>query len=95
MDNDVTAVTARLHLEELARHLGRCGWYARLVVPESAPPRLHVVNPELPAMEDHLTIAHNSNAWWLWWSWAQPIGPAHDLDGAVARITTVLAARVH
>lgn len=82
------------YLEALAVRLGRGGWYARLGTLPDGRPSLHVINPEMPALEDQVGIqCHADEQTWFCFSWAARIAPAHDLDGAVSRIAHVLAVR--
>jgi hypothetical protein len=51
-----------------------------------------VVNPLARALEDNVYVARGKDGmWWFWWSWAERIGVADDLDLAAAAIVRVLA----
>lgn len=55
---------------------------------------LDVTNPAVPQLADRVTAALGSDGrWWLWWSFAERIGPADDLDKAIQVITRVLGLR--
>ncbi|MEV7965780.1 hypothetical protein AB0O34_07325 [Sphaerisporangium sp. NPDC088356] len=81
------------YLEALAMRLGREGWYARLRTPPDGRPSLHVINPEMPALEDQVNVQCHEEQAWFCFSWADRIAPVHDLDSVAARITGVLAVR--
>jgi hypothetical protein len=66
---------------------------ASLVTPAGRVPSLRVVNPAAPALaEDVYAGCCEDGSWWFWWSWAERIAAATDLDQAAARIAHVLAA---
>jgi hypothetical protein len=80
-------------LNTLARLLERAGLNARVTQPIGRPPGLHVQNPELPALEEHVVLDRcDQGRWWLFWAWAERIAPADDLDGAVECIRRVVGA---
>jgi hypothetical protein len=86
--------TAVCYLEALAVRLGRDGWYARLGTLADGRPSLHVINPEMPALEDQVGIrSHMDDQPWFCFSWATGIAPVHDLESAASRIARVLAVR--
>ncbi|HEX2314913.1 MAG TPA: hypothetical protein VHJ17_14320 [Thermomonospora sp.] len=82
------------HLEELAGRLSGTGLYARLDEPIGKPPTLHVLNPDVPAAEEHVIVEGAGGDPWFWWAWAERIAPAADLDTAVSGIRRVLGAAV-
>ena len=80
-------------LDQLEPALGRHGLTASLVTPAGRVPSLRVVNPAAPALaEDVYAGCGEDGTWWFWWSWAERIAAASDLDQAAARIAHVLAA---
>jgi hypothetical protein len=80
-------------LDQLGPALARYGMTASLVTPDGRVPSLRVVNPAAPALaEDVYTGRCEDGSWWFWWSWAERIAAASDLDDAAARIAHVLAA---
>jgi hypothetical protein len=82
------------YLEGLAGALARRGLRTRLVTPHGRIPSLHVVNPLASALaEDIYAGKSKDGTWWFWWSWAERIGDAADVDAAAARIARVLAQR--
>ena len=80
-------------LDQLGPALAPCGMTASLVTPAGRVPSLRVVNPAAPALaEDVYAGCCEDGSWWFWWSWAERIAAASDLDQAAARIAHVLAA---
>jgi hypothetical protein len=80
-------------LDQLGPALTACGMTASLVTPAGRVPSLRVVNPAAPALaEDVYAGCCADGSWWFWWSWAERIAAASDLDQAAARIAHVLAA---
>ena len=69
------------------------GMTTSLITPAGRVPSLRVVNPAAPALaEDVYAGCCEDGSWWFWWSWAERIAAASDLDQAAARIAHVLAA---
>jgi hypothetical protein len=80
-------------LDQLGPALAPFGMTASLVTPAGRVPSLRVVNPAAPALaEDVYAGCCEDGSWWFWWSWAERIAAASDLDQAAARIAHVLAA---
>ena len=80
------------YLEKLADELAHRGLEAWLMAPPGRVPSLYVVNPGARALEDNVYAARGKDGmWWFWWSWAERIGVADDLDLAAAAIVRVLA----
>ena len=78
-------------LEPLAARLRAEGWRTGLQAPPGHLPVLEVANPGMPMLADTITARPDGDGqWWLWWSWAQRIAPAADLDLATAVATKVL-----
>jgi hypothetical protein len=79
-------------LDQLGPALAARGMTASLVTPAGRVPSLRVVNPAAPALaEDVYAGCCEDGSWWFWWSWAERIAAASDLDQAAARIAHVLA----
>lgn len=79
-------------LEQLASRLQAHGWQVRLHAPPDRRPMLYVSNPGVRALSELVTAGQDSDgSWWLWWSWAERISPAGELDRAVTVIGRVLA----
>jgi hypothetical protein len=80
-------------LEGLAEVLTGRGLRARIMTPPGRVPSLHVVNPLAGALAEDVYAGRGQDGrWWFWWSWAERITLAEDLEAAAARIERVLAA---
>jgi hypothetical protein len=80
-------------LDRLAPVLAARGMTTHLLVPPGRVPSLRVVNPAAPALaEDVYAGCCEDGSWWFWWSWAERISAASDLEQAAGRIAHVLAA---
>jgi hypothetical protein len=92
VEETVTAShAASAQLEELAELLCEAGLYARLNLPIGRPPSLHVLNPSIPGLEEHVIIERGDrDEWSLRWGWAEEIAPAREMDRAVDSICRVL-----
>lgn len=78
-------------LNNLAGLLERSGLSARITQPIGRPPTLHVQNPELPALTEHVRVEPcERGQWWLWWGWDVRIAPVEDLNGAAESIRRVV-----
>jgi hypothetical protein len=60
-----------------------------LVVAPGRIPRLEIMHPG-GAAEDVYAWRGQDGTWWFWWSWAERIAAAADLDEAAGRIEQVL-----
>jgi hypothetical protein len=81
------------YLESLAGELTRRGLSARVLTPYGRVPSVHVVNPAATALAENVYAAGGADGvWWYWWSWAERIAVADDVDAAADCITRVLAA---
>jgi len=57
---------------------------------------LYVVNPAARALEENVYAGCGKDGiWWFWWSWAERIAVADDLDLAATTIVRVLASLRH
>lgn len=82
------------YLETLAAELTRRGLSARVLTPYGRVPSVHVVNPVATALAENVYAAGGvDGVWWYWWSWAERIAVADDVDGAADCIARVLAAK--
>jgi hypothetical protein len=70
-----TAETAVARLGALSAELTQHGWKTRLQVAVGHVPCLFVQNPAPGAavLAEHIYAAPRADAWWFWWSWAEPI----------------------
>jgi hypothetical protein len=81
-----------IYLEKLGEELGNRGLEAFVMAPPGRVPSLYVVNPAARALEENVyTGLCSDGMWWFWWSWAERIGLADDIDRATTTITRVLA----
>lgn len=80
------------YLDKLADELTHRGLEAWLMAPQGRLPSLYVVNPSARALEDNVYVRCGKDGlWWFWWSWAERIAVADDIDGAATAIARVLA----
>jgi hypothetical protein len=80
-------------LERLTPVLARHGMTTNLVAPPGRVPCLRVLNPADPALaEDVYADRCEDGSWWFWWSWAERIAAATELDRAAERVVHVLSA---
>src|SRR5208282_2002701 len=81
-----------IYLEKLADELSHRGLEAWLMAPPGRIPSLYVVNPSARALEENVYAARGKDGIWrYWWSWAERIAVADDLDLAASTIVRVLA----
>ena len=86
--------TQIVYLEKLADELTHRGLEAWLMAPPGRVPSLYVTNPGARALEENVYAGVcQDGMYWFWWSWAERIGVADDLDAAAGTITRVLASR--
>jgi len=84
------------YLEKLADELSHRGLEAWLMAPPGRVPSLYVVNPAARALEENVYAGCGKDGiWWFWWSWAERIAVADDLDLAATTIVRVLASLRH
>jgi hypothetical protein len=80
------------YLEKLADELTHRGLEAWLMAPPGRVPSLYVVNPAARALEENVYAGCGKDGmWWFWWSWAERISVADDVDQAATTIVRVLA----
>ncbi len=85
-----------VYLEKLADELTHRGLEAWLMAPPGRVPSLYVVNPGARALEESVYAGCGKDGiWWFWWSWAERIAVADDIDLAAATIVRVLASLRH
>ncbi len=81
-----------VYLEKLADELSHRGLEAWLMDTPGRIPSLYVVNPGARALEENVYAGCGKDGiWWFWWSWAERIAVADDLDLAATTIVRVLA----
>jgi hypothetical protein len=81
-----------VYLEKLADELSHRGLEAWLMAPPERRPTAYVMNPAARALEENVYVDRGSDGlWWFWWSWAERISIADDLDAAATSIARVLS----
>jgi hypothetical protein len=81
-----------VYLEKLADELSGRGLEAWLMAPPGRVPSLYVTNPGARALEENVYVSYAKDGmWWFWWSWAERIAVADDVDLAATTIVRVLA----
>ena len=84
--------TQAVYLEKLADELSHRGLEAWPMAPPGRVPSLYVVNPAARALEENVYVGCGKDGiWWYWWSWAERIAVADDIDRAAGTIVRVLA----
>ena len=84
-----------VYLEKLADELSHRGLEAWLMAPPGRRPSLYVVNPAARALEENVYDGCGKDGmWWFWWSWAERIAVADDVDLAATTIVRVLASHL-
>ena len=80
------------YLDKLVEELTHRGLEAWLMVPPERMPTMYVVNPAARALEENVYAQRcEDGMWWFWWSWAERIAIADDLDAAATAIARVLS----
>ena len=81
-----------VYLDKLAEELTHRGLEAWIMAPPGRVPSVYVVNPAARALEENVYVNRGSDGLcWFWWSWAERISIADDLDGAATAIKRVLS----
>jgi len=81
-----------VYLEKLADELSDRGLEAWLMATPGRRPSLYVVNPAARALEENVYAGCGKDGlWWFWWSWAERIAVADDVELAASTIVRVLA----
>ena len=81
-----------VYLEKLGEELEHRGLEAFVMAPPGRRPSLYVTNPGARALEENVYAGLGSDGMWLfWWSWAERIGLADDIDQAAATVARVLS----
>ena len=84
------------YLDKLVEELTHRGLEAWLMAPPQRRPSVYVVNPAARALEESVIADRGEDGlWWFWWSWAERISPADDLDAAATAIARVLSLPRH
>jgi len=81
-----------VYLDKLAEELTHRGLEAWLMAPPGRVPSVYVVNPAARALEENVYAGCGKDGlYWFWWSWAERISIADDLDAAATAIKRVLS----
>ena len=80
------------YLDKLAEELTHRGFEAWLMAPRGRVPSVYVMNPAARALEENVYADRGKDGlFWFWWSWAERISIADDLDAAATAIARVLS----
>jgi hypothetical protein len=95
-DGDIVQAKGNHHetsyLEKLSEELEHRGLEAFVMAPPGRVPSLYVTNPGARALEENVYAGKASDGmWWFWWSWAERIGLADDVDQAATTVARVLS----
>jgi hypothetical protein len=85
------AGTARSYLEPLAEALSKRGFLASVTRIGDGPSFVEVINRDAPDLAESIFAARTGEEWWFWWSWAERIAPAEEIEFVAGRIAHVLA----
>jgi hypothetical protein len=81
-----------VYLDKLVEELTHRGLEAWLMAPPDRVPSVYVVNTAARALEENVYVCLGEDGlWWFWWSWAERISIADDLDAAATSIARVLS----
>jgi hypothetical protein len=84
--------SATVYLDKLSEELTHRGFEAWIMAPPGRMPSVYVTNPAARALEENVYADRGKDGlWWFWWSWAERISIADDLDTTATAITRVLA----
>jgi hypothetical protein len=84
--------SAIVYLDKLAEELSHRGLEAWLMAPPGRVPSVYITNPGARALEENVYANQGKDGlFWYWWSWAERISLADDLDAAATTIARVLA----
>jgi hypothetical protein len=82
---------ATVYLDKLADELTNRGLESWLMAPPGRVPSLYITNPRARALEENVCADQGKDGLWrFWWSWAERISLADDIDAAASAITRVL-----
>ena len=91
MEANGNHAAATVYLDKLAEELTNRGLDAWLMAPPGRVPSVYITNPAARALEENVYADRGKDGLvWYWWSWAERISIADDLDAAASTITRVL-----
>ena len=92
MEGKGNHASAIVYLDKLAEELNHRGLEAWLMAPQGRVPSVYITNPGARALEENVYANQGKDGlFWYWWSWAERISLADDLDTAATTIARVLA----
>ncbi|MGH3251021.1 MAG: hypothetical protein ACRDOI_33095 [Trebonia sp.] len=92
MEGKGNPASATVYLDKLAEELTNRGLQAWLMAPPGRVPSVYITNPGARALEENVYVNRGKDGlFWYWWSWAERISIADDLDAAASTISRVLA----
>ena len=91
MPNMSVPGTARSYLEPLAEALSRRGFLVSVTRIGDGPSFAEVINRDAPDLTESIFAAQAGAEWWFWWSWAERIALAAEIEYTAGRIAHVLA----
>ena len=92
MEGKGNHASAIVYLDKLAEELNHRGLEAWLMAPPGRVPSVYITNPGARALEENVYANQGKDGlFWYWWSWAERISMADDLDTAATTIARVLS----
>ena len=92
MEGKGNPASATVYLDKLAEELTSRGLEAWLMAPPGRVPSVYITNPGARALEENVYANQGKDGlWWFWWSWAERISMADDLNATASAITRVLS----
>ncbi len=92
VDGKGNHASATVYLDKLAEELTNRGLEAWLMAPPGRVPSVYITNPRARALEENVYADRGKDGmFWYWWSWAERISLADDLDTAASAIMRVLS----
>ena len=92
MEGKGNPASATVYLDKLAEELTNRGLEAWLMAPPGRVPSVYITNPGARALEENVYANQGKDGlWWFWWSWAERISMADDVNATASAITRVLS----
>ena len=92
MEGKGNHAAATVYLDKLAEELTNRGLEAWLMAPPGRVPSVYITNPRARALEENVYANQGKDGlWWFWWSWAERISIADDVDTAATTVSRVLS----
>ena len=92
MDGKGNHASATVYLDKLAEELTNRGLEAWVMAPPGRVPSVYITTPRARALEENVYADRGKDGlWWFWYSWAERISLADDLDTAASAILRVLS----